>query len=189
MISFSYNTTPNIQSFVYNADIGLRKWRAAIARLKAGSTEIVNLQAIGDSITTGVGATAPMFTNGYIGRIKTALTTKFGDVGRGFIPCYYLNGVMDWSKTGTWSTNGSYGTSGCSWITTENGATAFLTFNGTGIAFVMVTASACGTFDVAVDGGASTNYGSTEYNSARVYKITGLAPGDHTIIFTANNIT
>lgn len=184
-------------NFAYNTDIGLRKWRAALAQIKAGKSMLAHLNVLGDSISEGAlagagggaGAASLWQTNGYLGRVRSALNTKFGDAGLGYIPTYYPYGAPLWTFSAGWYDNSNFfGTTGLSKTTGTAGSTASITFSGTGIGIVFAKGSGAGTFQWNIGGGANTQvdtYNATNVN-ATTYEIGGLADGTHTLNITAN---
>lgn len=182
--------------WAYNTDGGLRRWRAALGALDAGAANIVNLCFVGDSITEGAksgggagqgAAGATWVTNGYVGRIRSALAAKYQDLGRGFIPVYYPNGAALWTLTGTgWVQNTTYGTTGLCEYTNNNGDYASLSFTGTGVGVLVVQGPNSGSFTITIDAGApaSFNANNATTDAAHEFQVTGLASGAHTLKVT-----
>lgn len=180
--------------FVYNKDIGLKKWRSQIAALNAGAQNIINLNFIGDSITegglSGGGASSgntpsSYLNNGYVGRVRSVLSSKFGDQGTGYISCYYPHSSPFWTFGSGWSQS-SYGTTGYSMFTGTNGATASYTFTGTGFVLLSAQTSSAGSLSISIDGGSATVYNTNNATTNYCYPITitGLTNGSHTISIT-----
>jgi len=174
-----------------NGVVGLRKWRAALASMKAGVTPKINLNIIGDSITEGMGTT-DFRTKSYTNLVRIALAAKYGDVGNGLIPSWHpdsnIAGTPWWTYAGTgWTNEATFGLTMLCKRSQTSGDTATISFNGTGIKFLFLRGSACGTCTIAIDGGAPTSYnfanGTTEY--ANVTTISGLANGAHTAVITS----
>jgi len=72
------------------------------------------------------------------------------------------------------------------------GATATLTFTGTGVSWIGLRCGVCGIATVSIDGGAATSVdtagaaspGSPGLVSEAVFAASGLAPGTHTLVIT-----
>lgn len=185
--------------FVYNQAPNLKHWRSALAQLKAGANKIINLNFIGDSITEGglsgggaaSGSTPSSYlNNGYVGRVRSALASKYGDQGTGYISVYYPHSSPFWTFGSGWSQS-SYGTTGYSQFTSTNGATASYTFTGTGFVLLTVQTSSAGSLSVSIDGGAATIYNLNNATTNYCYPITisGLTNGSHTISITTQLTT
>lgn len=174
---------------VYNAAIGLRRWRRSLAKVKTQTNQIANINVIGDSITEGgySDPTTPQnyLTKGYVGLIRSALSTKYGNVGNGAIPCYYPNANPFWSISNGFtiaSTTNGFASRMCSSSTT---GTAAIPFNGTGINLFLATGSSLGQFNYNIDGGANTLYDCNQaFDLAHVLSITGLSDANHTLNIT-----
>lgn len=86
--------------------------------------------------------------------------------------------------TGTWYTNyASPNIGGLAYLTNDKGATATLSFTGTGITWIGVLDSYSGIVQLYLDGTPNTvdTYGpNTEYQQA-LFTVHGLAPGTHTL--------
>ena len=175
------------EGFIYNADIGLRKWRAALANMKVKNDVILDVPFIGDSITEGQSA-SDYRLGGYVGRIRSALAEKYGDVGLGFVPVYYPGNAPLWSFSGNWIDNtGGYGPSGISKRSTTNGDTATLAFNGTGITVMGLQGPGVADISVSIDGGMPTTLNFKGSTIKPVFRsITGLADGNHIMTITTN---
>lgn len=180
----------------YNTDIGLRKWRASLAKLKTGATMVVNLSVAGDSISEGgyAGTTvaADFQTKGYVGRLRSALAAKFGNVGMGFVSPVYPFGSPYWSKTGWAGGGGGFGATGAGISTSISGNTlTWTTPTCTGFSLFFGGNNATGAVTIAVDGGAPVNFdtvqsGST-VNGKVEYSLDGLSSGTHTVVITKTN--
>jgi len=77
------------------------------------------------------------------------------------------------------------------------GATATLTFTGTGVSWIALKCSICGIATVSIDGGAATSVdtagpaavGSPGLASQAVFTASGLAAGSHTLVITVTGTT
>ena len=171
---------------LYNQDTGLRKYRSAVAKIKSGTVQISNACFIGDSITEGVGVTGAenRYTKGFVGIIRTALTTLLGDVGSGMVPVYAVDGVNAWTFSAGWENN-TFGIAAEAKSTSTINETAQISFNGTGIVFVVLKSASRGNVSVAIDGGAPTVLSCNAAVTAQgTISVTGLGAGDHTAILT-----
>lgn len=186
--------------FVLNSDIGLRRWRAALAKVKSGVNQIANVSVLGDSITeggaAGNGATADYvggnnyLNKGYVGKVRSALAAKYGDVGTGFIPIFYPKYGGFWTFSAGWQDEitATFGPTGLNKRSGTNGDVATFSFSGTGISIVLASGTGAGTFTASVDGGAATPFDSYTAGAAigaKEFKITGLADGTHTLTLTS----
>lgn len=189
------------EDYIYNAGIGLRKWRLAKARLDNSETEIINLNFIGDSITegyAGLSQTVENYTKGFVNKVRTAIHAQYQDLGEGFIPNLYPIGVASankrWTYTGTWIQSGTYGwvygTKGIM-VTSVQNSTATLTFDGDGIKVMFRTSTtAAAEASMVIDGGAPETF--SLYNATAIikeYTKTGLGAGSHTIVITFSSAT
>jgi lysophospholipase L1-like esterase len=178
-------------TFDYNVISGLRQWKATLAKLNSGTSQIFNLSIVGDSISEGYGSTN-LISKGYAGLIRNDLNSKYGDVGRGFIHCAYPYGSPLWSFVGSWMTS-EWGISGggtasnytCKYSLTA-GNTATLSFSGTGLRVYIGKSPGWGGGTYSVDGGTVTgsfsNDGTEQYNA--YFEVIGLTDGSHTIVIT-----
>jgi lysophospholipase L1-like esterase len=138
--------------YTYNTDNGLRKWRAALAK----STIMREIVVIGDSITAGYYATEPRAANGFVGRMRTRLQTKYGDGGWGCVPLSGV-GADRWTLVGTWTAQGEWGPWGCCKSASGNANTATIAdLYGDVIELYVVGQPGAGQPLVSVDGGADT---------------------------------
>lgn len=184
--------------YALNTGTGLRTWRAAIARLNAGANQIVNVCCMGDSITEGgvsggggisdlTGVNYP--TKGYVGRVRSVMTSKFGDVGPGFIATYHPKFSPLWTFSAGWSdsTANNFGVTGFNKMTSASGETATHNFNGTGIKIYAGGGSSGGAFTASVDGGAPVAFDTNRASVSPLleFSITGLADGAHTLTITS----
>ncbi len=179
-------------AYAYNLDVGLKRWRAALAKVQSSNDQIINVNAVCNSIGTG-GVTTDFLTKGWLYLLGSAFASKFEDVGKGFLPSYALklDDVPHWTYTGTWADETVFGTMMLSKQTSTNGSTASFTFTGTGITLVFVAGITLGKFNYAIDGGASVELDT--YNAtvmkAKAFPITGLSDAEHTIVITKNDDT
>jgi hypothetical protein len=166
--------------YVYNGDIGLGRWRSALAKVDSGTNFIANVSVLGSSTVESQGSTNQ---NGFVPRLKNALANKYGNVGFGFIPTYHPN---NWTFGGTWSDYGTYGVTARSKRATGAGHTAQLSFNGTGIVILTSAGTSGTTFTVSIDGGTATSFTSNNgpILPVKEHVVTGLSDGDHTMVLT-----
>lgn len=176
---------------VFNADTGLTRWRNALTRLRSGEQTIFNLNFVGDSITEGQGSGGgvnSLFpTNGFVGRIRTALSAKYGDCGDGLVPEYSPTGASRWTFAGSgWvQTQTGYGVGDVHAQGTANLSRATISFNGTGYNFIYATNPTAGTIGFYMDGSSTAsltvnaNVASGGIANA-VSSVTGLTNGAHT---------
>lgn len=176
---------------VINADIGLRKWRTAMADIRAGSNKIYNLNFIGNSFTEGYLITDKV-NNTFPGRVRTALATKYGDVGKGIIPAYIssiINSPQLWNTTGFMEfVIGKFGICGHSLQTTTIGSTASVIISGTEVHLLVMkgTFASATAINCKVDG---VDKGTFALNNATTIIAdltiaTGLTDGSHTLLIT-----
>jgi hypothetical protein len=185
---------------IYNADIGLRNWRMALAKVKAsghGSQEntIINLPILGASGVEGyevwptpLGHETDYFSYGFAGLLASKFQDEMGfdDVGRGVIhPALFADSKL-WTFTGsTWGTEFSFGIMATckKWTGTSAGQTATLNFNGTGITYLYAGTGLHSHFTWSIDGGAETDVDqySSPSNYCKALEITGLDSGNHTL--------
>jgi lysophospholipase L1-like esterase len=172
---------------IYNTDVGLRKWKATLAKLASGTNQIFNMSVMGDSISEGANA-SDYISKGYVGLLRTALQGKFGDVGKGFIPVHYPFSGKLWSWSANWNNNDdAMGATGSYLSTAANGETASINFSGTGFGLVFTKGSICGSVSVAIDGGEPVTINTNgAYTSAWAYEITGLTDGNHALVLTTS---
>lgn len=144
------------------------------------TTQVVSIGFVGDSITEG-GNSTNFLVNGYTSIIRDVLQSRYGSAGAGLITGWRRTNVTPnyaWTRTGTWTTWDPYARG-------TPGATATITFTGTGADIPYFKATGAGTFTVAVDGAVAVTvdaYSITQ--SIGVYQIRGLAAGDHTVVLT-----
>ena len=110
------------------------------------------------------------------------------------------NPAVSAAPAGAWVSRGaeiaafSSGTAGSSDIA---GATATLSFTGTGVSWIGLKCSVCGIATVSIDGGAATSVdmagpaavGSPGLASGVVFTASGLAAGPHTLVITVSGTT
>ncbi len=185
------NTKKSINQTVINADIGLRKWRTAMADIRAGSNKIYNLNFIGNSFTEGYLITDKV-NNTFAGRVRTALATKYGDVGKGIVPAYIssiINSPQNWT-TSEFSefAMGIFGICGHSLQTLVPGSTASVSVSGTEVHLMAMkgTWATATCINCKVDG---VDKGTFSLNNATTIMgdltiATGLTDGSHTLLIT-----
>jgi len=168
--------------YVYNEDVGLRVWKAWIAKLKAGAQLFVNVSIIGDSISEGANATVWQ-TGGYIGLVRSKMQAKYGDAGLGMIPTYYpFNGPL-WKYTAGFTEASNWGCASRARTATAAGEKATLDFNGTGVGVVYAKRTDWGTFEIWIDGVLNQTVDTSQATTVggAVTTITGLTAGAHTL--------
>jgi len=85
MVNFGFSpVSTDPVSYYYNIENGLRMFRSVMAKLKAGQTIKPNVCCFGSSSLAGFGSTDNNIL-GFIGLLRSALATQFGDVGTGII--------------------------------------------------------------------------------------------------------
>lgn len=181
--------TPNADTVVSNTNKGLKKWKSSIAKLQTGQNTIVNLNVIGTSIASG-GVASNYQKTSWLGLLRDMFANKFGNVGFGAIPTFYQSSynVFPWSFTGTWSTQVLFGIMGDCKLSTQQGSTATLTFDGTGIRILAYTGASCGKFLVSIDGNVPTEFDTYAATAVpcKHFEIKGLTEGTHTVVITQN---
>lgn len=137
---------------IFNANAGLRKWRCALAGVQSTTTGIINVNVFNNSI--GAGSYAGDFAHGWLALLQAKLTTMFEDVGIGCVPVYEYSyyPTFAWTFTGVWTAGAAWGFADSIKYTSEVGATATLTFNGTGLVVLAPVTGSGATFTVAIDG-------------------------------------
>jgi len=170
----------------YNTDKGLRNWRVALAKAKAGEGGIVNLNFLGDSNTEGYGTSttpADFATKGYVGRIRTRFASSFGDCGLGFIAPAFPYGEAFWELGAGWQVNTSYG-----WGVAKTNlacgvddANIIIDFTGTGFTIIHATGTSLGKYTWKIDSGSETEVDCAGSMGAGNTVITGLTSGVHTL--------
>ncbi|MEW6379783.1 MAG: SGNH/GDSL hydrolase family protein [bacterium] len=178
--------------YAYYIEGNMDTWRSTLAKLKSGTTGIFNVCCIGDSITEGdkAGNSHNDYrTKGFVGRLRTRLAATFGDVGLGFIPVHFSDDYPAFSFTGTWIDSSWYGIGNYQKRSSNTGATATVSFNGTGIGVVVARNNIAAQYTISIDGGAAVTHDT--YNATLVspyaYEETGLADTDHTAVITVDN--
>lgn len=184
--------TQDGHAFAYNTGVGLRRWKSHLAAVQTSTDKIINLNVIGTSVACG-GITTNYITKGWVGLVRAALATKYGDVGRGVIPEFeiYNTGGGDtalWTWVGTWTTQTGFGIQNESKLSTVAASTATVAFNGTGVSILVYKGPACGKFLVTVDGGAPVEFNSYAASAVPCFAFTvsDLEAGDHTLVITQN---
>lgn len=171
----------------YNLKNGLVNFRTAINNLYRGEEKIYNISLVGDSITQGLNATNELTTSWHA-LLRGYFNTLFDDVGVGCIPIFYtVGGSALWTFAGGFSTTGcTDGIGGRCTASVTNGATATITFNGTGVKILCYRDNTTGTITATIDGGtplAIDTYSETTIRS-HAFEITGLEDGNHTLLIT-----
>jgi hypothetical protein len=142
----------------------------------------------GDSISVGAwaGSTNDSWNaNGFVGLLRTALQSKYGNGGQGFLDL----GRYEWVKTGTWSALAGYGPFGFSFYA-SNDPTSYWTLtvaDGDNLDIVYARGSGYGSFDVVVDGGSPitvTPTGSADASTQTANVSLG-SSGAHTVVIKA----
>jgi hypothetical protein len=162
---------------------------------------IIYINRLDDSKEEGYSAGTDTYTckdKSSSGLLRTALKTKFGDVNEGFVGVNYHAAdsasfplVHRWIFSAGWTTASNYGYASSSKLTSTDGATATLTFSGTGIILFYLGTTDHRTFTYSIDGGSAVTvdtYGAA-IDLAKATTITGLTEGNHTIVITKSNDT
>jgi len=173
---------PQPYPWAINTINGLANFRIALSQV---GERIINIPFLGDSITEGEGATSD-YTLGYFAQLRANLQAIYGDTGVGFISTKYSHNNPQWSYVGTWGASGEFGVSGTAQIATGSSNTATLHFTGTAIDIVVISGTVTGTFTAQVDGTTPINFDTNDGTvSTKIYPITGLIEGSHTLVITA----
>lgn len=187
-------------TFAYNIDKGLRGWFEERRALDNGANKIINLIGTGDSTVEGTSElsdTVANFSKGWLDLVRTEFAKRYGDVGEGWIGNRYPVSVTAaskrWTYTGTWNNFGGFGwlynANAQAVLPASNTGTATCVFNGTGFKLLALCGfgNAPASCTVSVDGGAAQAWAipSTGVVTFTEYVITGLDPGDHTVVVTA----
>jgi hypothetical protein len=175
--------------YVFNETHGLKKWREALRSLKAGENTIYNLNFCGDSMTEG--ATSDADPNnwrayGYVGRLRTKLSSIIGDVGEGFVPAYAPHGGTRWVRNTGWSlAEIGIGPTQCCAAGASGTGTMTFSFTGPEIDVYFLRWPGGGTFSWKIDGGSAMNV-NTASGGAEVWaaQIAGLSDAAHTLTLT-----
>jgi len=179
------------KDITYNINNGLKKWRAALAKLKSKQSGIINLNFIGDSNTEGYGSDdlAPnTFAYGYPGRIRTKLASLYGDVGAGFLAPATPYASPFWVLGTGWQLNTAYGWGVCKtcMVTSTLDSIMTLNFTGTGINLFYGRGSGCCKFTWKIDSGSETTVDAHGDGAIMTLSISGLSSMSHTL--TIKNI-
>ena len=190
----SYELEKLKNEYIYNAQDGLARWRAALSKARAGYGK-ARISFIGDSISEGfysgiVGDEENrdyFIENGFIGQLRKSFSgeSSLQDVGIGLIPANYPRDDTKWVYSGDtrFTTNFGYGIAGRAVVLENQPTTATLTFNGTGIKIYYVEANSAGGIGFTVDSDpeiiVNANSGTIQNAS---YEITGLTDGAHTLV-------
>lgn len=148
----------------------------------------LRIASVGDSITLGSAAHAPLWQKSYAGQLHTALVQSFVDAGW-MTPTTGSTIDERTTYTGTWSTDSTRGFWGsCRYAT---GATNTITFGPAtcnGFRVYYIADSAGGTFSISIDGGTPQTVNSNAVSASiqSVLKlVTSSALGPHTLTITA----
>lgn len=177
----------NERDFGYNIKNGLANFKA---KLLSSASQLVRINCVGDSLTRGEYASYEP-TKSWVGVLRSLLQGNFGNApGEGFINTYEAElpaGAQPrWTLGSGWSTSsgGGYGhyyaqSSGALTATT-------CTFSGTSAVVIYAQASSGGMVDITVDGIAkgSINCQNGTTTFGKLFTISGLTDGQHTISFT-----
>lgn len=190
-MGYGIGKTAESMPFIYNID-KLQRFKAAKAQVAvgvAGTPVKKYINVISDSIGEANLASG-YFATSWVSLLRNRLATLYGDVGRGIIPYFVPTSTSSypalWTFTGTWAEDfGGYGIASYVYKTYENGATATIAFNGTGIGLEVVTGPSMGASKVVIDGvdHSFTTYSASLVPAAKI-EITGLSAGDHTAVIT-----
>lgn len=171
--------TTNVEDYTYN----IKHLDGFKAKLKTDSpTKIVPITIEGDSISEGA-MTADFTINGYAAIIRDTLQSKYGNAGLGMLTAWRRKTgtpTYVWAMTGTWT--------GIVWaMMLPQAAAGDITFNGTGFKLFYGAGSSGGLFDVQVDAGSAVSVDgyTTTGTAIKVYTVTGLTNGSHTVKVTA----
>jgi hypothetical protein len=173
--------------YVHNLD-KLTNWKTALKALKGGANTIYDVIWCGDSLSEGAVADPSNSNNhqtlGYVGRVRSKFASMFGDVGVGFVPCYYPKYGTLWTLNAGWTLEDSVGIGPTTCCASGASGTGTMTFAFTGIAIDLyyLKWSSGGDFTWKIDSGSATQV-STTYGGAEVGKtsITGLSDAAHTL--------
>ena len=174
-----------------NFDTGtdqLRKWRNALSDLDSGAAATYSVLFIGDSNMDGtnlLGSLANIRDNSMVGLLRSMLNARYEDLGLGFVPANWGHDFKPWTYNangGAWA-GSNYGVAGQGQYTATTGATAALSFDGTGIIVSVLRGTGTGNIEISVDGVVQATV--DLYSAALVgnYKLTytGFTAGPHTL--------
>ncbi len=155
--------------------------------LRKAGTGKVSIIAFGDSITEGASAStkATQYTSVLAASLRTALGRPTSNAR--YYPSQNILGLAaDWTFTGMVNAFNQLG-HGFRGSQVTVGATASCTFNGTGFDLLYTKCAGAGTLSYTVDGGAATVIDSKDVPAIAEARttITGLAPGNHTVVVTS----
>ena len=189
------DVTRSVNQTVINADIGLKKWRTAMADIRCGlGSTIYNLNFIGDSISEAQYTTNYNIDSGFVGVVRNKLITKYFDNGKGFVGTNYPRyGTRLWTFDASFNPYalGNFGLYRDSMTTTTALAVASISLSGTEIRVVMQKNSMCGSFTATVDGvdKGSFNCNNTTDSVGEFVIATGLTDETHALVITKSNNT
>ncbi|WP_418041117.1 hypothetical protein [Paenibacillus xylanilyticus] len=184
--------------FLYNGEIGLARWRSALAKALNGDA-LSTVCIYGSSSVVGQGAggggVAGLLTygknkleRGFVGRVRSAIAKQAGDVGSGIIPHWY---TWWYTFTGTWVDSSVGGLLNIHSKRGEAvGSTVSVTFTGTSFSVVGIESAEGGKFTIAIDGGAPQEFNSNgSSEAAKEYKYNGtLTNASHTAVITVTEL-
>ncbi|WP_413373328.1 SGNH/GDSL hydrolase family protein [Paenibacillus taichungensis] len=186
------------RGYLFNAEIGLAKWRSALAKALNGDV-LSTLCVYGSSSVVGQGSggggIAGTLTygknkldKGFVGRLRTAIAKQCGDVGSGLIPHWY---TWWYTFAGTWADSGVGGILNLPSKRGESvGATCTVTFTGTSFSVIGIESAEGGKFTISIDGGAAQEFNSNGASeAAKEYKYSGtLTSASHTAVITVTEL-
>ena len=186
----------NGHGFAYNLAAGLQKWRATLAKIKSGTTDIYDVVCLGDSITSGFycdpSPPTNYFTKGFACLLRAGLANLLGDVGYGFVPSWFPNANYKFATyTGAWTYfNAPTAPNICGYFiySLTAGDTISIPFNGTTFGLMVRRGEEDGQFTIKIDSGDPVTidlYQDT--TEAHIYEVTGFGAGDHTALITVDN--
>ncbi len=183
---------------LYNGDIGLARWRSALAKALNGDV-LSTICVFGSSSVVGQGAggggEAGQLTYGknkleksFVGRLRSEIAKQAGDVGSGIIPHWY---TWWYSFSGSWLDSGVGGMMNIPSKRGEAvGATCTVTFTGTSFSWIGIESAEGGKFTMSIDGATPQEFntlGSSE--AVKEYKWAGtLSNGPHTAVITVTEL-
>ncbi|MFI7329370.1 glycosyl hydrolase family 28-related protein [Streptomyces rubiginosohelvolus] len=186
---------------VYVPDGWGKFWRAKRDAAESGKARII---AVGDSVTKGYYC-SDLVTKNYVGILRTALQSAYGDGGSGLFSVNRTPAIIGAKPEAiaAWQANGSIATTTGTWTDT-------VLWYGPGISSIYATAAATATFTVrgstlkiytlagvntpnagytySIDGAAAVAVADPGLSSAsvRTQTVTGLSAGTHTVVISYN---
>lgn len=176
------------------------------AKRNQALTTKARIVVVGGSASQGYYA-SNLHTGGWVGGIRTALQTQYGDGGSGFFPASrtatYISGSADanartaWlanrsiaAQTGVWTLGGSQYGPGCTYVYCQTtGASITFTVTGSIVKIYTVTgASTRAGYTYQIDGGTAVAVADGGGSSASIQTTTvsGLSAGTHEVKLTWN---